>query len=155
MNRHCLIFLAFTIISVLATGCASKIGSLSNEFSDDGWDSDELADDELYGNSTDETGVFKDCSDGLMERKIIYRDLSAAKASVDATEKVSGKIVTRLHINRLGDVTYVELAEGTTLENKEVLKLYLKAARGYKFLPDPDAPEIQCGTLTFTVNNDL
>ena len=151
MNRHFLNFLAFAIIVVLATGCAPKIGSLSNEFSDDGWDLDESADDELYGNSSAGTGEYDGSGSGIFGRRIVYRDLSAVKAAINE----SGKVVTKVCINRAGNVTYVELLEGATLKDREGLKLYLKAARGYKFQPDPTAPKEQCGKLTFTVNNTV
>ncbi len=104
-----------------------------------------------YGNSSDGTGVYDGSGDGVFGRKIVYRDLSAAKAAINA----SGKVVMKVCINRAGNVTYVEQIEGTTLKDREGLKMYLKAARGYKFQPDPKAPKEQCGKLTFTVDNTV
>lgn len=103
-----------------------------------------------YGNSSDGTGVYDGTGNGVFGRKVVYRDLSAAKAAINA----SGKVVTKVCINRAGNVTYVELlASETTLKDREGLKLYLKAARGYKFQPDPTAPKEQCGKLSFIVDN--
>ena len=104
-----------------------------------------------YGNSSDGTGVYDGSGDGVFGRKVVFRDLSAAKAAING----SGKVVTKVCINRAGNVTYVELIEGTTLKDREGLKLYLKAARGYKFQPDPTAPKEQCGKLTFTIDNTV
>lgn len=86
--------------------------------------------------------------DGVFRRKIIYRDVSATRAVMNT----SGKVATKVCINRAGIVTYVELInEETTIQDKNVLRAYLKAARGYKFQPDPDAPKEQCGKLSFMI----
>lgn len=101
----------------------------------------------------DATAVTNDMDgsgDGVLRRKIIYRDLSATKAA----SNVNGIVATKVCINRNGLVTYVEiLGNETTIKDKEVLRKYLTAARGYKFQPDPKAPEQHCGKLKFTVNN--
>lgn len=104
------------------------------------------------GNSSDGTGDYDGSGDGVFGRKIIYRDLSATKAAVN----VSGKVVTKVCINRAGLVTYVELlGSETTIRDKEILRKYLTAARGYKFQPDLSAPKEQCGKLRFTVDNSV
>lgn len=105
-----------------------------------------------YGTSSDGTGMYDGTGDGVFGRKIVYRDLSAAKAAING----SGKVVTKVCINRAGLVTYVELLTSeTTLKDREGLKLYLKAARGYKFQPDPTAPKEQCGKLSFSIDNKI
>jgi outer membrane biosynthesis protein TonB len=104
------------------------------------------------GNASDGTGAYDGSGDGVFGRKIIFRDLSATKAAVN----VSGKVVTKVCINRAGLVTYVELlGSETTIRDKTVLKRYLAAARGYKFQPDLSAPKEQCGKLRFTVDNSV
>lgn len=108
--------------------------------------------DEGLSNASDGTGEYDGTGDGIFGRKVIFRDLSATKAAVN----VSGKVVTRVCINRAGIVTFVEInyAE-TTIKDKPTLKLYLKAATGYKFQPDPKAPKEQCGKLSFIVDNSI
>jgi hypothetical protein len=64
--------------------------------------------------------------------------------------------VTKICINRAGNVTFVELIPTeTTIRDKNTLKLYLKAARGYKFQPDLTSPKEQCGKLSFKVDNSI
>ena len=83
-------------------------------------------------------------------RRIIYRDLSAAKSAT----LVSGKVSIRTCVNRDGIVTYSHiLKEETTITNKDVLEKYLVAAAGYRFEAKADAPEIQCGKMSFTIDN--
>ncbi|MBC7885359.1 MAG: hypothetical protein H7X99_07780 [Saprospiraceae bacterium] len=43
----------------------------------------------------------------------------------------------------------------TTIRDKDMLRRYQKASRGYKFQPELTAPEIQCGKLTFTIQNSV
>jgi outer membrane biosynthesis protein TonB len=103
-------------------------------------------------NSSDGTGEYDGSGDGVFGRKIIFRDLSATKAAIN----VSGRVVTKICINRAGIVTYTELMPGeTTVRDNKTLKLYLKAARGYKFQPDLKAPKEQCGKLSFKVDNTI
>jgi outer membrane biosynthesis protein TonB len=104
------------------------------------------------GNVSDGTGEYDGSGDGVFGRKIIFRDLSSTKAAIN----VSGKVVTKVCINRAGLVTYTELiGDETTVRDKATLKLYLKAARGYKFQPDLTAPKEQCGKLSFKVDNTI
>jgi len=104
------------------------------------------------GNSSDGTGEYDGSGDGVFGRKIIYRDVSATRAAVTT----SGKVVTKVCINRAGLVTYVELNNTeTTIRDKVTLRAYLKAARGYKFQPDLTAPKEQCGKLSFIVDNSI
>lgn len=104
------------------------------------------------GNTSDGTGEYDGSGDGVFGRKIVFRDLSATKAAIN----VSGRVVTKVCINRAGIVTYAELMPAeTTVRDKKTLKLYLKAARGYKFQPDLKAPKEQCGKLSFKVDNTI
>lgn len=104
------------------------------------------------GNASDGTGDYDGTGDGVFGRKVIFRDVSATKAAVNT----SGRVVTKVCINRAGLVTYVELlAAETTVRDKTTLRAYLKAARGYKFQPDLTAPKEQCGKLKFTVDNSI
>ncbi|MFZ1523197.1 MAG: hypothetical protein WAT22_00160 [Saprospiraceae bacterium] len=104
------------------------------------------------GNVSEGTGEYDGSGDGVFGRKVTYRDLSATKAAIS----VSGRVVTKICINRAGNVTFVELIPTeTTIRDKNTLKLYLKAARGYKFQPDLSAPKEQCGKLSFKVDNSI
>ncbi len=90
--------------------------------------------------------------DGVFGRKLIYRDLSMVSKAVNG----NGKVAIKLCINRAGIVTFVELINHETTErNRENLKLYMKAARTYKYQPDLTAPKEQCGKLTFIVDNTI
>ncbi len=104
------------------------------------------------GNASDGTGLYDGSGDGVFGRKIIYRDMSAAKSATT----VSGRVSVKVCINRAGLVTYVELNNAeTTIRDKQTLKNYLKAARGYKFQPDLTAPKEQCGKMSFKVDNTV
>ncbi len=109
-------------------------------------------DDLNAGNTSDGTGAYDGSGDGVFGRKIIYRDMSAAKSATT----VSGKVSVKVCINRAGLVTYVELNNTeTTIRDKQTLEIYLKAARGYKFQPDLTAPKEQCGKMSFKLENTL
>lgn len=128
----------------------SKTGTGKGDSGDGAGKSKGDDDDEGGGNSGAGTGAYDGSGNGVFGRKIIYRDLSAAKQAINET----GKVVTKVCINRAGIVTYVELNnKETTIRGREALKAYLKAARGYKFQPDPTAPKEQCGKLSFIVDN--
>ncbi len=102
------------------------------------------------GNASDGSGEYDGSGDGVFGRKIIYRDVSATKHAIN----VSGRVVTKICINRAGIVTYVELiGSETNMRDKATLRKYLAAARGYKFQPDLTAPKEQCGKLSFLVDN--
>jgi len=103
-------------------------------------------------NKSNGTGEYDGSGNGIFSRKIISRDLSATKAAVT----VSGRVVTKVCINRAGIVTFVELNSAeTTVKDRNTLKLYLKAASTYKFQPDPTSPLEQCGKLSFKVDNSI
>ena len=85
-------------------------------------------------------------------RKIIYRDMSAAKSAIT----VSGKIGISVCINREGIVRYAKInTDESTISRKDVLEKYLKAAAGYRFEPSIAAPEVQCGKMSFTIENEI
>jgi hypothetical protein len=68
----------------------------------------------------------------------------------------SGRVVTRTCINRNGIVTSAEIIpEKTTIKDKEVLELYLKPARGFRFEPKSNAHEVECGSLAFSIDNNV
>lgn len=128
----------------------SKTGTGKGDSGDGAGKSKGDDDDAGEGNSGAGTGAYDGSGNGVFGRKIIYRDLSAAKQAINET----GKVVTKVCINRAGIVTYVELNNReTTIRGREALRAYLKAARGYKFQPDPTAPKEQCGKLSFIVDN--
>lgn len=69
---------------------------------------------------------------------------------------MSGRIETRVCINRDAIVTSSEIiSEKTTIKDKEAFELYLKSFRGYRFEPEADAPEVDCGNLTFTIDTKV
>lgn len=87
--------------------------------------------------------------DGLFGRKIIYRDLSATKSAT----RFSGKVKIKVCINREGIVKYAEIQQdSSTIKDTRTLKNYLKAAAGYKFQPSTDAPDYECGSMTFKID---
>lgn len=62
----------------------------------------------------------------------------------------SGKIVVDIIVDRLGNVIRVTPGgRGSTINNNELVKKAVEAARKAKFTPKADAPEEQKGTLTF------
>jgi len=83
-------------------------------------------------------------------RKIIYRDISAAKSAT----LVSGDIKVIVCINREGIATYAEVQQdSSSIKDRLVLKNHLRSAAKYKFEPQIDAPEVQCGKITYTITN--
>jgi hypothetical protein len=88
--------------------------------------------------------------DGLFGRKIIFREMRFFKA----TTYESGIIQVKFCINREGIVKYVEIQrDRTTIKNINTLKSYLKGSAGYKFQPSSEAPEYECGKITFRIDN--
>lgn len=86
----------------------------------------------------------------FLDRRIIYRDLSA----IESLSTISGSIAVKVCINRAGLVTYIELyPDETSITDRQILKSFLKACRGYKFQPDVTAPKEQCGRLLFNIDN--
>jgi hypothetical protein len=86
---------------------------------------------------------------GLFGRKIIYRDMSAAKK----VKWVSGRIKVKVCINRDGIVKYAEvLQDSSTVKDTQSLKNYIKSTVGYKFQPNSEAPEYECGSMSFKIS---
>ena len=68
----------------------------------------------------------------------------------------SGTIMIKICVNRAGNATYVELIElGTTIRDREILAKSLRAAKGYRFQPDPSAPLEECGKLEISLDINL
>lgn len=89
---------------------------------------------------------------GTFGRKIIYRDMRAAKSATMA----SGIVKIKVCINREGIVKYAEvLQDSSTIKDIKVLKKYLSASTGYKFQSNADAPKYECGKMAFTIQNTL
>ncbi len=87
---------------------------------------------------------------GTFGRKIIYRDMSAAKSAT----LVSGRVGVKVCINKEGIVKYAEiLQDSSTIKDVKTLKKFLKASCEYKFQPNPDAPDYECGRMRFTIKN--
>lgn len=102
------------------------------------------------GNSSTGTGMYDGTGDGVFGRKVVYRDVAAAKAALN----VSGTCAVKICVNQAGIVTFTDIIEGeTTIKDSKTLKNYLRAARNYKVQPDKSAPKEQCGKLVFKANN--
>ncbi|HPS83520.1 MAG TPA: energy transducer TonB [Bacteroidales bacterium] len=67
------------------------------------------------------------------------------------TEKVEGKVVVTIKVDRDGNVIEAEAAAvGTTINNPTTWENCEEAALKAKFDAKPDAPKIQIGTITYT-----
>ncbi|MBQ3710684.1 MAG: TonB family protein [Bacteroidales bacterium] len=61
-----------------------------------------------------------------------------------------GQITVKIRVNREGKVVKAEISDkGTFVSNKEMRQMALEAARNSEFVPDPNAPEEQIGTITY------
>jgi outer membrane biosynthesis protein TonB len=61
-----------------------------------------------------------------------------------------GKIIVTIWVDRFGNVTRAEPgARGTNISDLNLREMAKKAALKAKFSPDPDAPEVQKGTITY------
>jgi TonB family protein len=61
-----------------------------------------------------------------------------------------GKIVVRIWVNKQGKVTRVQSGvQGTTIVDAQLRKLAEDAARNSVFTPDPNAVDLQTGTITY------
>lgn len=61
-----------------------------------------------------------------------------------------GKVVVRIYVDKYGNVKRAEAgARGTTVTDLRLRKLAQKAAMRAKFSQDPEAPEMQKGTITY------
>ncbi len=74
--------------------------------------------------------------------------LSLHKPSYDSREQ--GKVVVTIKVDRRGNVTTaVPGAKGTNVSDQTLWNLAKDAALRSKFREDPDAPDIQVGTITY------
>ena len=74
---------------------------------------------------------------------------SLHRPSDDFTEE--GVVVVDIWVNRAGKVTRAEVArKGTTLINNDMRQKAIQAALRSTFASDPNAPEEQHGTITYT-----
>lgn len=65
--------------------------------------------------------------------------------------KDEGKVVVKIWVNREGSVVRVESGmKGSTTTSSQLKELAAQAARKAKFSANPDAPEVQTGTITYT-----
>ncbi len=70
------------------------------------------------------------------------------KPAYDAPEQ--GKVVVTIWVNKQGKVTRaLEGAKGTTITSLKLRKLARDAALKAVFTPDPNAPDLQKGTITY------
>lgn len=140
-----------------STGTATDAGSKSNgdgagkSTSGTGKGSDS-GNDETSGKGDKGAGAgeYDGSGNGIFGRKVIYRNYSG----IPLTQ--SGTIMVKICVNRSGIATYVELIElGTTIRDRDILLKTLKAAKGYRFQPDPSAPLEECGKLTVNLDINL
>ena len=61
-----------------------------------------------------------------------------------------GHIVVEIWVDREGNVIRTGIGKGTDITNTEMRNTALDAARRSKFVPDPNAPDEQKGTITYT-----
>ena len=61
-----------------------------------------------------------------------------------------GKIVVDIWVNRAGQVVRAEVAKGTDIINNTMRQKAVQSAKRSTFAADPDAPEEQHGTITYT-----
>ncbi len=74
--------------------------------------------------------------------------LSLPKPEYDSKDQ--GKVVVTIQVNRQGNViSAVPGAKGTNISDQQLWKVAKQAALRSTFSPDPDAPEIQIGTITY------
>ncbi len=84
-------------------------------------------------------------------RKILYRDLNClSRLSNDE----SGTISLQICINRVGEVVYSKyLQHESSINTNLTVRDYIKCSVSYKFQEDENAPEYQCGKLSFKIKN--
>ncbi|MBQ6046476.1 MAG: TonB family protein [Bacteroidales bacterium] len=61
---------------------------------------------------------------------------------------VQGSITVRIEVDNKGNVVNASIGKKDIFD-KDVLNYVLQAARSTKFKPDPSAPEVQLGTITY------
>ncbi len=105
------------------------------------------------GRGTGGTGLgeYDDSGNGIFGRRVIYRNIQPILK--EAASK-SGKIHFKVCINPRGMVNYAELNElETTITDRSILKSAIDAIYGYKFEPNPGAPDEECGKIVINVEN--
>lgn len=70
------------------------------------------------------------------------------RPSTDFPEE--GHIVVEIWVDQEGNVVRTAIAKGTDISNSEMRTMAQEAARRSKFIPDPNAPNEQKGTITYT-----
>jgi TonB family protein len=79
--------------------------------------------------------------------KLAGRKLSTSGKVVQQCNE-SGTVVVEVKVNRNGDVIGTQYTKGTTNTDQCLLQPAYATAKKYKWLPNPDAPEVQTGTIT-------
>lgn len=103
-----------------------------------------------FEHTSDGAGIVDDAVVEMFGRKVIKKD------KVKRIINENGIVTTKICINKQGIVTYVQLLSNeTTIKDRENLRLFLMAARNYKFDQDLTAPKEQCGKLKFIIDNSV
>ena len=100
------------------------------------------------------TGKYDGSGNGIFGRKVVKRNYKEV-LSVNFGNQQDKKIVTKVCINRAGNVSFAELlyAETTAEIPPGKDKQVLKGIYGYKYEPNRYAPEEECGKLTIILQN--
>ena len=68
----------------------------------------------------------------------------------DYTSLEQGKVVVKIWVNKQGKVVRVQTGvKGTTITDAQLRKMAGDAAQKSVFTPDPNAPDMQIGTITY------
>ena len=82
--------------------------------------------------------------EGVFGRRIIYH------ANISRLAEKEGRVVVNLCINRSGKVTHVAFNKAdSSLTDTEYVTRVMQVASRYRFEADYEAPQYQCGKLTF------
>jgi|GEM_PF-6989540 len=89
-----------------------------------------------------------------MGRKIVKRNIQGILNVINPMNVSNSQIVTKVCINKGGDISFVELIENetSTLLTHAEKKDVLKAIYGYKYEASQTAPAEECGKLTVKFN---
>lgn len=97
----------------------------------------------------DGDGINGDDGDGVISRRIIYRE------DITQVAELSGTISIDLCIDRRGHVISVaKNAERTTITDSDIVRKALDIAARYRFETNYSAARRECGTLTFIFDID-
>lgn len=87
--------------------------------------------------------------DGIITRKIIYRE------NITGAAKISGRITLNVCIDRAGRVIYAAYdPEKTTITDNEIIRQASILALRYRYEAKYNAPQRECGQLTFIFSID-